>query len=175
MTPQEVGSYVLIASNVILSVVHQVATQPAALTIEQPAIVAEWFAGGTNLTDVSGYSPAGTHDGYAVGAGSYSFVQDAPPFRSGQSLSFAASSGSGIAISNSATSDAGYVNTFDGAVSTYITVSLWAKGAYPAYNGWPPFLCKNGEKFRMGIALCTMGHALLDRPGPGRGHDGHWK
>ena len=139
VTTNDAGSYRLIVTNNYGSTV----SSNAVLAIEYPSLVGEWLNGSTNFADVSGYSPPGTHDGFAVGGQNYQFV-DVPPGYTGQSLTFP-NGDTGIAISNSSTMEPGYTNTFDGAVSTYITVSLWAKGSYPAYTGWPAFLSKNGE------------------------------
>jgi hypothetical protein len=116
-------------------------------------LVGQWLAGAPNFTDVSGYSPAGTHDGYQLTNGSSSWSSDlpfgAPP--GGMSLSL---NNSGIAISNSATTadeggastnlNANYTNTFDNAISTAFTVTFWAKGA-PGAGSWNPWVSKYGE------------------------------
>ncbi len=119
----------------------------AVLTLSVPSLVGEWFNGPAILNDVSGYSPTNTHDGFATGAQSYAFTTDVPAYRSGNSLSFGASSASGISISNSSTGYPGYTNTFDNQVYTYLTVSMWVKGTFAAYSsaGWPAFAVKNGE------------------------------
>ena len=53
------------------------------LTVVPASLLGEWFTNNT-LTDVSGYSPAGTHDGYAVGNTGYVFTNDVPAYHSGQ-------------------------------------------------------------------------------------------
>jgi len=106
-----------------------------------PALVGEWLNGSANLADVSGYSPAGTHDGYAVGGGNYVFTNDVPPGKTGQSLFFY-NGDTAIAISNSSTLDANYTNTFDDQINNAFTISCWARG-FPA--GWYPFVSKWGE------------------------------
>ncbi|HXR06955.1 MAG TPA: LamG-like jellyroll fold domain-containing protein, partial [Candidatus Acidoferrum sp.] len=157
VTPNDVGSYQLIASNVVLNVTYTVVTQPASLTIEQPALVGEWLDGsaaGTNLQDVSGYSPQGTHDGAGFGGVDNTFfTADVPPYRTGYSLGLpGGGTFSGIVISNSATGDPGYTNTYDGAISTYLTVSVWLKGSFGAYSaGWPSFFTKDEEAGGWGI------------------------
>jgi YD repeat-containing protein len=41
--------------------------------------------------------------------------------------------------------DASYTNTFDGAISTAITVSVWAKGSYNSWGNWPEWIGKYGD------------------------------
>ena len=123
---------------------HYYRVQIVNLTISPPPVavlVGEWLAGTPNLTDVSGYSPAGTHDGYAVGGGNYVFTNDVPPGKAGQSLFFY-NGDTAIAISNSSTLDASYTNTFDDTIHSAMTVAFWAKG-WP--GGWNPFVSKNGN------------------------------
>jgi hypothetical protein len=107
----------------------------------QPALVGQWLNGSANFADVSGYAPAGTHDGYIVGAGNYVFTNDVPPGKSGQSLFFY-NGDTGLAISNSSTSGANYLDTFDNRVNSAMTVTFWAKG-WP--GNWDPFVSKHGE------------------------------
>jgi len=107
-----------------------------------PGLVGEWLSGAANLTDQSGYSPTGTHDGYdAAGTGAYLFTNDVPPYRTGVALSLPAGT-TAIAINNSSSLDWNYTNTFDGQLASALTVSFWAKG-FP--GGWFYFISKNGE------------------------------
>jgi len=136
------GTYVLTVMNAYGTAV----SSNAILTLSVPSLVGEWFTGTQDLNDHSQYSPTNTHDGFATGSQAYAFSPDVPPYRSGYSLSFGASSGTSISISNSATGDPGYTNTFDNQVFTYITASVWLKGTFGAYSvGWPAFVVKNGE------------------------------
>jgi len=114
-------------------------SQPARAQ-QPPSLVGEWLNGSTNLADVSGYSPAGTHDGFAVGGTNYLFTNDVPIGKTGYSLYFP-SGDTGIAISNSSTLDPAYTNTFDGVIANAFTVAFWGKG-FP--NGWYPFVSKWG-------------------------------
>ena len=52
-------------------------------------LVGHWLNGGANLTDASGFTTAGTHDGVAVGpnAGLLAYSSDVPIGFTGQSLS----------------------------------------------------------------------------------------
>ncbi len=133
----DAGSYQLIITNVVGTTVSSNAT----LTLQAAALVGQWFTNGT-LADVSGYQPAGTHDGYDINnTGSYLFTNDVPPSKTGQSL-LLFNGDTGIAISNSATSDTGYTNTFDNRINNSFTVGCFAKG-WP--GAWNPFVSKNGE------------------------------
>jgi hypothetical protein len=107
----------------------------------QQALVGEWLNGSTNFADVSGYTPAGRHDGFIVGGGHYVFTNDVPPSKTGQSMFFF-NGDTGLAISNSSTVDAAYTNTFDNKISNSFTISFWAKG-WP--GNWNPFVSKYGE------------------------------
>jgi hypothetical protein len=126
--------YILVARNGGGSVTSSVAN----IFVIPRALVGQWFSGAANLTDVSGYSPAGTHDGLAVG-GANSFSSDVPPGWTGQSLRLNAG---GISIANSSTLDANYTNTFDADLQTAFTVAFWAKG-WP--GSWQYFVSKNGD------------------------------
>lgn len=107
------------------------------------ALVGRWVSGGESLADQSGFTPAGTHDGVAVGGntGGLAYSPDLPPGFSGKSLDLTAGN-VGVMISNSATTDAAYVNTFDEQVRGQLTVSFWAKG-FP--GTWAPWVSKGGE------------------------------
>ena len=111
------------------------------VSITIPSLVGQWLNGAGNFAEVSGYSPAGKHDGYIVGAGNYLFTNDVPPGKSGQSPYFP-SGDTGIAISNSATLDASYTNTFDNPINSAFSVTCWAKG-FPGQ--WSPWVSKYGE------------------------------
>jgi hypothetical protein len=111
------------------------------LSIQAPALVGEWFTNGT-LTELSGYQPAGTHNGGAVGGGNYLFTNDVPPGKTGRSL-FLYNGDTAIEISNTATSDANYHSTFDSPVNNNLTVAFWAKGLPSA--AWDPWISKYGD------------------------------
>ena len=129
--------YLLVATDNGGSVTSSVVS----VAIVSRAVVGEWFAGSSSLADVSGYSPAGTHDGFTVDGSTYSFSGDVPPGRSGQSLALSAGN-TGIAIGNSSTLDGAYTNTFDDIINGAMTVTCWAKGLP---GGWNPFVSKYGE------------------------------
>ena len=131
-------SYVLIASNGGGSTT----SSQAVITVYNPPsqnLVGRWLAGASNFTDVSGYSPAGAHDGWLINGTAYwtnYLPPNAPP---GYSLYF---NNAALVISNSSTLDAGYNSTFDNTISGSFTVMCWAKG-WP--GGWNPWVSKFGE------------------------------
>ena len=113
-----------------------------------PKLIGHWLAGAANLTETSGFKPAGTHDGVAVGANPEMLVYstDVPTGFVGKSLDLTSNGVAGItvgvAIANSALSDSAYQSTFDDGIASTFTVAFWAKGQ-PA--GWAQFVSKNGE------------------------------
>jgi hypothetical protein len=140
VTTNDVGSYQLTVTG--LNSATAVSSN-ANLSLIKLGLVGEWLNGPANFADVSGYSPTNTHDGYAVGAGIYVFTNDAPAYRNGQALIFPGGN-TAIAISNSASGDTHYTNTFDGGISSEMTVSVWAKGTFNLWNGWPAWVSKAG-------------------------------
>jgi hypothetical protein len=94
-----------------------------------PVLIGHWASGAETLADTSGYTPAGTHNGVAVGsnAGSLGWSTDVPAGFTGKSLDLTAGN-VGVMIPNTATNDAGYRTTFDQGVNTRITVTSWVKG-----------------------------------------------
>ena len=107
------------------------------------ALVGHWGSGAETLADTSGYTAAGTHDGVAVGgnAGLLAYSTDVPSGFSGKSLDLSAGDVA-IMIQNSATSDGGYLTTFDDQSRSQISVAFWAKG-FPGV--WSPWVAKGGE------------------------------
>jgi poly(hydroxyalkanoate) depolymerase family esterase len=131
--------YVLIASNGG----GATTSSPASLTAVTPSpvtLLGHWLAGAANFSETSGYSPAGTFDGFAVANGSHYFTNDMPPNATGVSLYL---NNSGIGISNTCLAwDSDYTNTFDNNITNSFTVMCWAKG-WP--GGWNPWVSKYGE------------------------------
>lgn len=117
-----------------------------AVVLPEPAtaLVGRWVSGAEALTDNSGYTPSGTHDGVAVGgnAGLLAYSSEVPAGFTGKSLDLSAGNVA-VQINNSATTDgAGYLTTFDDQIRSQITVAFWAKG-FPAQ--WSPWVAKGGE------------------------------
>jgi hypothetical protein len=124
------------------------ATLSTVNTVVVPKLVGHWLAGDTALTDKSGYTPAGTHDAIVVGANPEALVfsTDVPPGFSGESLDLTTNATAGVtvglAVNNSASSDSGYLATFDDGLSSAFSVAFWAKGLP---GGWNGFVSKRGE------------------------------
>ena len=130
------GVYDLVVTNLYGSTTSAGLT----LTVLPESLLGQWFTNAT-LADVSGFSPAGTHDGYPVGNTQYVFTNDVPPFRTGQAL-FLTAGNTGITITNSSSLDNAYVNTFDNQMASAFSIAFWAKG-FP--SGWNYMISKNGD------------------------------
>jgi hypothetical protein len=134
------GSYYLILSNAVSWVASSNATLFIFDIPTTRTLVGQWLSGTQSLADLSGYRPPGTHDAF-VQSGSTTWDTDVPSYAppGSYSLSF---TGAGLQVSNSATSDAGYVSTFDGTINNGVTVMCWAKG-WPGQ--WNPWVSKYGD------------------------------
>ncbi|HEX5398529.1 MAG TPA: LamG-like jellyroll fold domain-containing protein, partial [Verrucomicrobiae bacterium] len=109
--------------------------------IVPPSEVGRWLSGSvSNLTDVSGFSPAGVHDA-SVQSGSVYWTNDVPNGAPAGSYSLGFNN-AGLIVSNSSTWDPGYTNTFDNMIQNGMTVMLWAKGVP---GGWNPWVSKFGD------------------------------
>jgi Concanavalin A-like lectin/glucanases superfamily len=123
-----------------------------ALTV-YPKLLGRWISGAANLSETSGFRPAGTHDGVAVGtAAALAYSSDVPPGCTGQSLDLRAGD-VGVMVTNSATTDGGYMNTYDDVIRRKFTIAFWAKGFPGTWNGW---VSKRGED-NIGWQLRRMG------------------
>lgn len=111
--------------------------------VPTPVLLGHWLSGAMNLAETSGYRPAGTHDGVAVGnTGALAYSTDVPPgFSSAFSLDLTAG-GVGVMVNNSANTDGGYQPTFDTDIAAKFTIAFWAKG-FP--GGWSPWVSKRGD------------------------------
>jgi hypothetical protein len=142
VTATNQGVYNLVLSNSVGSAVSSNAVL-AIIPAPVPNLLGAWITGAANLADSSGYRLAGTHDGYTIGSTNYVFTNDVPAGASGVSL-WLPSGNTAIGISNSATGDLAYTNTFDTLMSNSMTVTFWAKGA-PGGGSWNPWISKYGE------------------------------
>ena len=106
-------------------------------------LVGRWVSGAQSLSETSGYRVAGTHDGVAIGgnAGLLAYSSDVPAGFEGKSLDLTAGN-VGVSINKSASTDTGYVNTYDDVIHSQFTVAFWAKG-FP--TTWNPWVAKGGE------------------------------
>jgi hypothetical protein len=107
-----------------------------------PAMVAQWaFKDAANpFVETSGYQAAGTHDGTAQGTVATS--TDIPPGTTGNSLDL--TQGGSVQITNTSTSDGGYMPTFDDVLASQMTIAFWVKVAQQM-DHWDPFIVKDGE------------------------------
>jgi len=107
-------------------------------------LIGHWLNGAANLSDTSGFRPAGTHDGIAVGAnaGLLAFSPDVPTGYTGQSLDLTAGNVA-VMITNSSSIDPNYVETFDDQIAKKFSITFWAKGAFS--GDWNPWISKRGE------------------------------
>ncbi|MEJ0091716.1 MAG: LamG domain-containing protein [Limisphaerales bacterium] len=108
-----------------------------------PQLIGHWFSGAASLADTSGFRPAGIHDGMAIGnsPGNLAYSSDVPAGFSGQSLNLSAGNVA-VAINNTASSDAGYLPTYDSVMATNFTIAFWAKGLP---GGWSAWVSKDGD------------------------------
>jgi Concanavalin A-like lectin/glucanases superfamily len=112
------------------------------VTARSPSLLGHWVSGAASLADSANYVAPGVYDGGVVAGGQYYFTNDVPPGApSGAQALYL--QGTGIVISNTASSDAGYtVGTFDANIQSQCTVAFWAKGIP---GGWNPWVSKYGE------------------------------
>ena len=103
-------------------------------------LVAYWNFDSQTLAETSGFQPAGTHDGVAVGSVAY-----VPGRLGGYALDLRAAN-TVVRIKNSLVTDPDYRTTFDAFLfgsPAGFSFSCWVKGL-PA-NEWSPWLAKDGE------------------------------
>ena len=135
-------TYTVTSSDLLLTTVYTVTAvvQPDPATV----LVGHWVSGAPNLTDSSGFTAAGTHDGAAAGSNAAALAynpDDVPRSFGGSSLDLRAGNVA-VLISNSSTADGAYASTFDGSISNQCTIAFWAKGVPDI---WVPWVSKKGE------------------------------
>jgi hypothetical protein len=101
-----------------------------------PVLIGQWASGAESLTDSSGYTPAGTHDGVAMGvnAGLLAWSIDVPVGFTGKSLDLSAGDVA-VQIDNTAANDSAYRTTFDQGIGTRFTTTFWFKGPVDTLTG----------------------------------------
>jgi hypothetical protein len=108
-------------------------------------MVGHWLVGATNLTEYSGFMPAGTHDGTFVGTVPATlgviFTNDVPAGFPGRSILF--NSAYAVRVNNSSATDAGYQSSFDDVMAHKFTVTFWTKTADQA--NWVAWMAKRGD------------------------------
>ena len=174
------GSYQLVITNVVGVTVSSNATLTV-VPFPPQNLLGQWFAGAASTADVSGYSPAGTHDAFDInsdGGGSYFFTNDVPTNETGVSVYLA---NDGFLITNSSTADNSYVDTYDDTITNSFTVMCWAKG-YP--GGWNAWVSKYGENgLGWQLRVDNSDHPCFtvrgtggteDMAAPNTSNDGNW-
>jgi Concanavalin A-like lectin/glucanases superfamily/Immunoglobulin domain len=109
-----------------------------------PALIGHWtFSDTVNpYAESSGFRPATTHDGTAIGTVALS--SDHPVVLTGNSLDL--TGGGVLEILNTRTAEAGYLNTFDDEVVAGLSVSAWVKlNSNWNATAWIAFVSKRGE------------------------------
>ena len=107
-------------------------------------LIGRWLPGTADLAETSGFRPAGTHNGVAVGqnASALAFSDEVPPGYTGKSLDLNAGN-LAVIITNSSSVELGYVETFDNQMARKFSITFWAKGT-PG-GEWNPWVSKRGE------------------------------
>jgi hypothetical protein len=109
-----------------------------------PALIGHWTFSDTNnpYAESSGFRPATTHDGSAIGTVALS--SDIPGVLTGNSLDL--TGGGVLEILNTRTAETGYLNTFDDEVVAGFTVSSWVKlNSNWNATAWIAFVSKRGD------------------------------
>jgi hypothetical protein len=111
--------------------------------LHSPGLIGHWFSGAADLTDTSGFTSPGTHDGVAVGtnAALLAWSSDVPAGFTGQALDLSAGDVA-VLVTNTALTDANYRTTFDGDISNKFTTAFWFKGTIA--TGIPVWVSKCG-------------------------------
>ena len=127
---------------------------PAAIKVIEAApntLVGEWAFNDAShpFVDSSGFRPAGTHDGMAVG--NVLLTNDVPTGLTGYSLNLMGTGA--VQILNTRVTETGYLDTFDDLLGNGMTIAVWVKlNASWDTTAWIPFLSKRGED-NMGYQL----------------------
>lgn len=143
------GTYTLAVTNSLGGAVSSNSLVTIVAPVAPPSgnLVGRWFDGTASLADLSGFTAAGTHNAYGVGASAtnYAFTNAVPPGKTGLSLRLFGGTSMGISntLPNSLPNgDPGYQATFDSGLASGFSVAVWARGQPAA---WAPFVSKNGE------------------------------
>jgi hypothetical protein len=127
----------LLAASLLLGAASALSVQA-----QSKALIGRWITGAEDLADKSGFTAAGTHDGVAVGTvENVTFDNsDVPPGFTGSSLNLAGSAA--VMITNSASTDGGFLQTFNNGISNKFSTVFWFKGTP---GSWNPLVSKAGE------------------------------
>lgn len=171
--------YYYVVSAIVSGAETYNSAQATASTPVPLILLGRWLSGAANFLETSGYSPAGTFDGFAVASGSYYFTNDVPPNATGVSVRL---NNSGIGITNTSVAwDSHYTNTFDSKITNSFTVTCWAKGLPGTWNPWVSKYGENGRGWQLrtdgtspaypcwtirngGVGTVTLGTAVYGNP-----------
>ena len=104
-------------------------------------LVGHWNFDSNDLTETSGFAPAGVHDGIAVGPVAFDSI-DTP---SGEGSSLLLDGASYVRILNSDANEptnTGYLSTFDGDLQSGMSIAFFSRGVP---GRWAPMISKFGE------------------------------
>ena len=145
LTTNNAGVYQLLVTNAAGATTSSIVN----VIILPPTMVGNWLSGGQSLADVSGFSPAGTHNA-GVQSGTVGWSADVPASAPGGSYSLAFTN-AGLTVSNSSSWDAGYTNTFDNMIYNGMTIMCWAKGVPGGWNPWASKYGENGQGWQLRV------------------------
>jgi hypothetical protein len=119
----------------------------ATVQVYAPQLVGHWLYGDQNLNEVSGFTPAHTHDGVAVtlsSAATAAWIANVPPGFLGSSLNLGGTYG--VWVTNSDARYSGYHSTFDDVIANHFTVAFWANCQLASsQSSWVGLVGKAGD------------------------------
>jgi len=145
MTTNNAGVYQLLVTNAAGTTTSSIVN----VIILPPTMVGNWLSGSQSMADVSGFSPAGTHNA-GVQSGTVGWSTDVPSSAPGGSYSLDFTN-AGLVVSNSSSWDAAYTNTFDNMIYNGMTVMFWAKGVPAGWNPWASKYGENGQGWQLRV------------------------
>jgi len=138
----------------------------ATVNVYAKQLVGHWIVGAQSLAEVSGFMPAGTHDGFATGTPSSlayaTGTGNVPTGFKGYSILFNQSYA--VRIMNSSAvipaqpNSAGYQPTFDDLLNNHMTIAFWLKATTGAQaNNSTAFVSKCGTTYEIGYQVRRNG------------------
>jgi hypothetical protein len=136
-------------------------TAAATVQVYAQTLVGHWIVGATNLAEVSGFMPTGTHDGFTTGSAPGSLYANGagnvPTGFSGYSIAF--NGAYALRIMNSSAvipaqlNSANYQPTFDDLLCNHMTVAFWVKVPANGASGSVAFVSKCGTTYDIGFQV----------------------